>query len=146
MFHYFLRVIPKGDEFFSNLESTFLSSASNIDIISAWFLLIFEYVVAETICYLNVSSFFQSDVRIMLTIMIMIINIIMIIMVWWWSWSTSSWSPLLSWSSSCSSSSSLFTCLYNFSLSLYSKYSNVLNIYWVLNTDHLNRPHDELNF
>ena len=36
-----------GDNFFSNLESTFLSFASNIAVISAWILLIFEYVVAE---------------------------------------------------------------------------------------------------
>ena len=43
-----------GDDFFSNLDSTFLSFASNIAVISAWFLLIFEYVVAETIRYLNV--------------------------------------------------------------------------------------------
>ena len=70
-----------GDDFFLNLDSTFLSFASNIAIISARFWLIFEYVVAEIICYRNVTSFFQSDVRIMLTIMIMIINIIVIIMV-----------------------------------------------------------------
>ena len=51
-----------GDDFVSNLDSTFLSFASNIAVILAWFLLIFEYVVAETIYYLKVLSFFQSDV------------------------------------------------------------------------------------
>ena len=50
-----------GDDFFSNLDSTFLSFASNFAVISAWFLLILEYVVAETICYLNVPSFFFNQ-------------------------------------------------------------------------------------
>ena len=49
-----------GDDFFfSNLESTFLSFASNIAVFSSWFLLIFEYVVAEPICYLNIPSCFS---------------------------------------------------------------------------------------
>ena len=78
MIQYFLRVIPKGDDFFSNLESTFLSSASNIDIISAWIMLIFEYVVAETICYLNVFPFFSIKCHHGL---LMIINIIMIMII-----------------------------------------------------------------
>ena len=51
---------PLGDDFFSNLDSTFLSFASNIAVISAWFLLIFEYVVAETIYYLKCSLIFFS--------------------------------------------------------------------------------------
>ena len=58
MIHYFLRVILMGDDFFLNLDSTFMSFASNIAVISAWFLLIFEYVVAETIGYLNISPHF----------------------------------------------------------------------------------------
>ena len=69
-----------GDDFFSNLDSTFLSFASNIAVISAWILLIFEYVVAETICYLNQPLFFQKYVRIALMIMIIIIMIIIIMM------------------------------------------------------------------
>ena len=53
---------PYGRWLCLNLDSTFLSFASNIAVILAWFLLIFEYVVAETIYYLKVLSFFQSDV------------------------------------------------------------------------------------
>ena len=52
IFH-ILRVFSMGHDFFSNLDSTFLSFASNIAVFFAWFLLIFEYIVAETIWYLQ---------------------------------------------------------------------------------------------
>ena len=79
LIHYFLSVVPMGDDFFSNLDSTFLSFASNIAVISVWFLLILEYVVAETICYLNVPSFFS--IRCHHGLLMIIINIIMIIII-----------------------------------------------------------------
>ena len=49
-----------GDDFVSNLDSTFLSFASNIAVILAWFLLIFEYVVAEDYILSKGSSHFFS--------------------------------------------------------------------------------------
>ena len=70
---------PYGRWLFSNLDSTFLSFASNIAVISAWFLLIFEYVVAETIYYLNVLSFFSVWCH--RGLLMIIINIIMIIII-----------------------------------------------------------------
>ena len=47
IFH-ILRVISKGHDFFSKLDSTFPSFASNIYVVLASFTLKFEYVVAET--------------------------------------------------------------------------------------------------
>ena len=80
LIQYFLRVILMGDDFFSNLDSTFLSFASNIAVILAWFLLIFEYVVAETIYYLFiVLSFFSVWCH--HGLLMIIINIIIIIIV-----------------------------------------------------------------
>ena len=50
-----------GDDFSQIWILHSLSFASNFAVISAWFLLILEYVVAETICYLNVPSFFFNQ-------------------------------------------------------------------------------------
>ena len=52
IFH-ILRVFSMGHEFFSKLDSTFPSFASNISVVLASFTLNFEYVVAETISYLK---------------------------------------------------------------------------------------------
>ena len=48
------RVFSMGHDFFSKLGSTFPSFASNILVVLDSFTLNFEYVVAETISYLNV--------------------------------------------------------------------------------------------
>ena len=45
---YILRAFSMGHDFFSKVDSTFLSFASNISVVLALFTLIFEYVVAET--------------------------------------------------------------------------------------------------
>ena len=48
-----LRVFSMGHDFFSKLDSTFPSFATNIFFVLASFTLNFEYVVAETISYLK---------------------------------------------------------------------------------------------
>ena len=50
IFH-ILRVFSMGHDFFSKLDSTFSSFASNISVVLFLFTLSFEYVVAETIRY-----------------------------------------------------------------------------------------------
>ena len=50
IFH-ILRVFSMGHDFFSKLDSTFSSFASNISVVLSLFTLSFEYVVAETIRY-----------------------------------------------------------------------------------------------
>ena len=58
---YILRVFSMGHDFFSKLDSTFLSFASNISVVLALFTLSFEYVVAETKSYLKcVPLFFDQ--------------------------------------------------------------------------------------
>ena len=50
-----------GHEFFSKLDSTFPSFASNISVVLASFTMNFEYVVAETISYLKCALYFVSN-------------------------------------------------------------------------------------
>ena len=63
---YILRVFSMGHDFFSKLDSTFSSFASNISVVLSLFTLNFEYVVAETISYHKFAFIFQSDAGIML--------------------------------------------------------------------------------
>ena len=69
IFH-ILRVFSKGHDFFSKLDSTFPSFASNIYVVLASFTLNFEYVVAETIRYLKcaiyLSQFFVGSAHLYL--------------------------------------------------------------------------------
>ena len=60
IFH-ILRVFSMGHDFFSKLDSTFPSFASNIYAVLASFTLNFEYVVAETISYLKFALYFVSN-------------------------------------------------------------------------------------
>ena len=53
-----LRVFSMGHDFFSKLDSTFSSFASNISVVLSLFTLNFEYVVAETISYHEVCPLF----------------------------------------------------------------------------------------
>ena len=55
-----LRVFSMGHDFFSKLDSTFPSFASNISVVLASFTLNFEYDVAETISYLKCALDFVS--------------------------------------------------------------------------------------
>ena len=57
---YILRVFSMGHDFFSKLDSTFPSFASNIYVILASFTLNFEYVVDETKSYLKCTLYFVS--------------------------------------------------------------------------------------
>ena len=50
-----------GHDFFSKLDSTFPSFASNISVVLALFTLNFEYVVAETKSYLKYTLYFVSS-------------------------------------------------------------------------------------
>ena len=59
IFH-FLRVFSVGHDFFSKLDSTFPSFASNIYVVLASFTLNFEYDVAETKSYLKCTLHFVS--------------------------------------------------------------------------------------
>ena len=59
IFH-ILRVFSMGHDFFSKLDSTFPSFASNIYVVLASFTLNFEYVVAETKSYLKCTLYFVS--------------------------------------------------------------------------------------
>ena len=59
IFH-ILRVFSMGHDFFSKLDSTFPSFASNIYVVLASFTLNFEYVVAETKSYLKYTLYFVS--------------------------------------------------------------------------------------
>ena len=59
IFH-ILRVFSKGYDFFSKLDSTFPSFASNISVVLASFTLNFEYVVAE-ISNLKCALYFVSN-------------------------------------------------------------------------------------
>ena len=66
IFH-ILRVFSMGHDFFSKLDSTLLSFASEISVVLALFSLSFEYVVAETISYhKRVPFIFRLDAGIML--------------------------------------------------------------------------------
>ena len=60
---YILRVFSMGHDFFSKLDSTFPSFASNISVFLASFTLNFEYVVAETISYLQCALYFSIICR-----------------------------------------------------------------------------------
>ena len=59
IFH-ILRVFSMGHDFFSKLDSTLPSFASNIYVVLASFTLNFEYVVAETKSYLKCTLYFVS--------------------------------------------------------------------------------------
>ena len=65
IFH-ILRVFSMGHDFFSKLDSTFSSFASNISVVLSLFTLSFEYDVAETISYHKCAFIFRSDAEIML--------------------------------------------------------------------------------
>ena len=58
IFH-ILRVFSMGHDFFSKLDSTFSSFASNISVVLSLFTLSFEYVVAETISYHKCALYFS---------------------------------------------------------------------------------------
>ena len=62
IFH-ILRAFSMGHDFFSKLDSTFLSFASNISVVLSLFTLSFEYVVAETICYCKCALYFSIRCR-----------------------------------------------------------------------------------
>ena len=62
IFH-ILRVFSMGHDFFSKLDSTFPSFASNISVVLVLFLLSFEYVVAETISYHKCALYFSIRCR-----------------------------------------------------------------------------------
>ena len=62
IFH-ILRAFSMGHDFFSKLDSTFLSFASNISVVLSSFTLSFEYVVAETICYRKCALYFSIRCR-----------------------------------------------------------------------------------
>ena len=57
---YILRVFSMGHDFFSKLDSTFPSFASNIYVVLASFMLNSEYVVDETKSYLKCTLYFVS--------------------------------------------------------------------------------------
>ena len=59
IFH-LLRVFSIGHDFFSKLDSTFPSFASNISVVLVSFTLNFEYVVAETKSYFKCTLYFVS--------------------------------------------------------------------------------------
>ena len=59
IFH-ILRVFSTGHDFFSKLDSTFPSFASNIYVVFASITLNFEYVVAKTIRFLKCALYFVS--------------------------------------------------------------------------------------
>ena len=58
---YILRVFSMGHDFFSKLDSTFSSFASDISVVLSLFMLSFEYVVAETISYYRCTLY--SSIR-----------------------------------------------------------------------------------
>ena len=60
---YILRVFSTGHGFFSKLDSTFPSFASNISVVLTLFLLNFEYVVVETISYHKCAFYFSIRCR-----------------------------------------------------------------------------------
>ena len=60
---YILRVFSMGHDFFSKLDSTFSSFASNISVVLSLFTLSFEYVVAETISYHKCALYFSIRCR-----------------------------------------------------------------------------------
>ena len=60
---YILRAFSMGHDFFSKVDSTFLSFASNISVVLALFMLRFEYVVAETINYHKCIIYFSIRCR-----------------------------------------------------------------------------------
>ena len=60
---YILRVFSMGHDFFSKLDSTFSSFASNISVVLSLFTLSFEYVVAETISYHKCAFHFSIRCR-----------------------------------------------------------------------------------
>ena len=62
IFH-ILRVFSMGHDFFSKLDSTFSSFASNISVVLSSFTLSFEYVVAETISYHKCALYFSFRCR-----------------------------------------------------------------------------------
>ena len=62
IFH-ILRVFSMGHDFFSKLDSTFSSFASNISVVLSLFTLSFEYVVAETISYHKCALYFSIRCR-----------------------------------------------------------------------------------
>ena len=62
VFH-ILRVLSMEHDYFSKLDSTFPSFASNISVVLSLFTLSFEYVVAETISYLKRAFYFLIRCR-----------------------------------------------------------------------------------
>ena len=62
IFH-ILRVFSMGHDFFSKLDSTFSSLASNISVVLSLFTLSFEYVVAKTISYHKCALYFSIRCR-----------------------------------------------------------------------------------
>ena len=62
IFH-ILRVLSMGHDYFSKLDSTFPSFASNISVVLAFFSLSLGYVVAETISYLQCLFYFSIICR-----------------------------------------------------------------------------------
>ena len=62
IFH-ILRVLSMGHDYFSKLDSTFPSFASNISVVFALFTLNFRYVVADTISYLQCALYFSIICR-----------------------------------------------------------------------------------
>ena len=56
---YIWRAFSMGHDFFSKVDSTFLSFASNISVVLALFTVRFEYVVAETIGYHQCIIYFS---------------------------------------------------------------------------------------